>query len=276
MNFIALSSVPRSGSTVLMYLLNQNPTITIGGDSFLSYLLNDCRLNVKKNILEYQIPHQQVTECLLNFCRSGANSWVDSLRNDKIFVDKSRGWLVDMDFTFKVFPELKLIINVRDLRSIINSFEKINHNSIYADKKFFYKNIDSDLQLQRIDGILNFQVVKEVLTSLRELVEVPKQYTSNILITRYEDLIETPESFMKTLYEFLEMPYFEHNFDNIEQTNNYNDNPFVPYGDHRISNKLLKTVDDNWDYVRPDLLERLKVGYSWYFKNLYSDRMDNK
>jgi len=269
MNFIALSSLPRSGSTVLLYLLNQNPNFTIGPDSPLSYILNNCRSFIKRGIAEYQIPHEQATECFLNFCRSGTNSWIDSLRTDKVFIDKSRGWIVDMDFTFKVFPDLKLIINVRDLRAVINSFEKINYNSIYADKKIFYKNNESDLQVQRIDTILNFEVIKDCLTSLRELVEVPKKYASNILVTRYEDLIENPEYFMQTLYDFLEMPYYEHDFDNIEQNDTYNDNPFVPYGDHKILNKLSNMVDTNYEYVRPDLLDKLKNGYSWYFKNFY-------
>ncbi len=274
MNFFALSSLPRSGSTLLLYILKQNPKFKTGPDSDISYLLNTNRSYIKTAVTDCQIPHQKLTECFLNFCRSGTESWVNTLTNeDQIFVDKSRGWVIDMDFTFKVFPDLKMIFNIRDLRSIINSFEKVHHDSIYADNKSYYKNIESDLQTQRIDGILSSSMVSDALTSLRELVEIPKKYTSNILITRHEDLIEDPNSFMKTIYDFLEIPYYQHNFDNIEQDNDYNDNPYMPYGNHKIKNSLDKENRNTFEYIRSDLSEKLVRGYSWYYDNLYSDRM---
>jgi len=277
MNFIALSSLPRSGSTLLMYILNQNPKFTIGPDSEISYILNNNRSHIKDHIRGYQIPHQKATECFLNFCRSGTQSWIDTLVDDQnIFVDKSRGWLIDMDFTFKVFPKLKMVINIRDLRAVVNSFEKVNSESIYSDSKSYYKNLDTDLQRQRLDGILNFKMLKDSLTSLRELIEIPKKYNSNILITRHEDLIEDPNYFMQTLYDFLDLPYFQHDFENIEQDNNYYDNVYMPYGNHKIHNCLAKSIEQKFEYIRPDLLEQITKGYSWYFKNFYSDRMDNK
>jgi sulfotransferase len=277
MNFVALSSLPRSGSTLLIYILNQNPKFTIGPDSEISYILNNNRSHIKDRIRGYQIPHQKATECFLNFCRSGTQSWIDTLVEDKnIFIDKSRGWTVDMDFTFKVFPELKMIINIRDLRSVVSSFEKVHCESIYADRKSYYKDIDTDLQRQRLDGILNFPMLKDGLTALRELIEIPKKYNSNILITRHEDLIEDPNFFMETLYDFLELPYFQHDFENIEQDSNYHDNVYMPYGNHKIRNSLVKTVPQKFDYIRSDLLEQMTKGYSWYFNNFYSDRIKKK
>jgi sulfotransferase len=274
MNFIALSSLPRSGSTLFLYILNQNPKFTIGPDSEISYVLNHNKKFIKDKIREYQIPHEIATECFLNFCRSGTNSWVDTLRDkDTIFLDKSRGWILDLDFTFKVFPNLKVIINVRDLRAIVNSFEKINSNSLYSDRKLYYKDIDNDLQRQRLDGILNFPILKDGLTALRELIEIPKKYNNNILITRHEDLIEDPNYFMKTFYDFVELPFFVHDFENIEQERNYNDNVYMPYGNHKIKNKLEKTLPKSYDQIRPDLLEQLMKGYSWYYNNYYSDRV---
>lgn len=274
MNFIALSSLPRSGSTLLLYILNQNPKFAIGPDSDISYLLDTSRSYIKIAIKDSQIPHQKVTDCFLNFCKSGTESWISNLiKEDQIFIDKSRGWLIDMDFTFKVFPNLKMIFNIRDLRSIVNSFEKVHHDSIYADNKSYYKNIESDLQTQRIDGIIKSHMVNDPLTSLRELTEIPKKYTSNILITRNEDLIEDPNSFMKTIYEFLELPFYQHDFENINQDNNYNDNPYMPYGNHKIKNSLDKEVSPKYEYVRDDISEKIVRGYSWFYDNLYSDRM---
>ena len=272
MNFVALSSLPRSGSTLLLYILDQNPMFTIGPDSGLSYLLDDCRKHIKDAIKGYQIPHEQVTDCFLNFCRSGTESWVDTLRKDTIFIDKSRGWTCDMDFTFKVFPNLKLIFNIRDLRYVLNSFEKVHYDSIYADRKYYYKDIESDLQRQRLDGILTFPMLKDGLTALRELIEIPKKYNSNILITRHEDLIDDPNYFMSTLYDFLELPYYQHDFKNITQ-GDYYDNVYMPYGNHKIKSKLDKSISTSQLAIRPDLLEQVTKGYSWFFKNFYSDRV---
>jgi sulfotransferase len=276
MNFIALSSLPRSGSTLLLYILNQNPNFKISPDSDLSYLLNENLTFIKRAVKGSQISHQELSETFINFCRSGANAWADTLRDEKILIDKSRGWTSDMDFTFKVFPNLKLIFNIRDLRAVVNSFEKVHGESIYADRKIYYKDIENDLQRQRLDGILNFPMLKDGLTALRELIEIPKKYNSNILITRHEDLIEDPDYFMRTIYDFLELPYYQHDFDNIEQGNNYNDNPYMPYGNHKIKSKLSRSMTRSYDAIRPDLLDQMTKGYSWYFKNFYDDRVVSK
>jgi sulfotransferase len=274
MKFLPLASLPRSGSTLLLYILKQNPKFTIGPDSDISNILYINKNQIKERIGQYQIPHEIATECFLNYCRSGTDAWIDVLRKkDTIFLDKSRGWISDLDFTFKVFPDLKLIINIRDLRAIVNSFEKVNSNSLYVDRKYYYKDIDTDLQRQRLDGTLNFPMLKDGLTALRELIEMPKKYSSNILITRHEDLIEDPNFFMKTFYDFIELPFFDHDFDNIEQERDYNDNVYMPYGNHKIRNSLEKTLSKSYDEIRPDLLEQLMKGYSWYFNNYYSDRI---
>jgi sulfotransferase len=274
MKFLPLASIPRSGSTLLLYILNQNPKFTIGPDSEISYILNSNRNNIRKNIHSYQLPHEDITKCFLNFCRSGVDAWIETLRKeDTIFLDKSRGWISDLDFTFKVFPDQKIIINIRDLRSVLNSFEKIHSDSLFENKHSYYKDIENDLQRQRLDGILQLPMIKEPLTTLRELIEIPKKYKDKILITRHEDLIEDPQYFMQTLYDFIELPYFEHDFDDIKQERYYNDNPYMPYGKHKISNKLTEKVSNKCEFIRPDLLDNLVKGYSWYFDNFYSDRM---
>ena len=45
---------------------------------------------------------------------------------------------------------------------------------------------------------------------------------------KYEDLIREPDQIMKNIYEYLDLPYFKHNFENIESIHKLRD--FEVYG----------------------------------------------
>ena len=49
---------------------------------------------------------------------------------------------------------------------------------------------------------------------------------------------------LKSIYEYLEIDYFEHDFNNIEQITHEDDRMYRIYGDHTIRNTLDKKPDD--------------------------------
>ena len=111
MNFIPLTSLPRSGSTLLLYILNQNPKFTIGPDSEIGNLLNINKEFICNNITHFQLPHETVSDCFYNFCRSGVDSWIKTISEpETIFVDKSRHWLKDLDYIFLCYGNVFICI----------------------------------------------------------------------------------------------------------------------------------------------------------------------
>jgi hypothetical protein len=274
MNILPLTSLPRSGSTLLMHILNQNPLFEIGPDSELANLLHHNKNFIENQIFYVQLSNEEATNCFTKFCEKGSEAWVTEivgeLNKNKIFVDKSRHWLKDLDYFFTIFPNIKIIITIRDIRGIINSFERINSSSLYVNRKSFHESLDFDLQKNRIDKILNMFYLKDGFFSLKELVDMPKKYINQIKICRYEDLIENPIKYIKEIYEFLNIEYYNHNLKSIQQKF-FNDNVYQPYGCHRIKNKLTSDIDKSFSYLRKDIQDQIVSEYYWYYKFFYQD-----
>lgn len=270
MNLVPLTSLPRTGSTLLLCILNQNPVFEIGPDSEIGNLLYHNKIFIQDNITHFQLPHEKVTECFNDFCRKGTEAWINQISSpDKIFIDKSRHWLKDLDYIFNLFPDIKILMTIRDLRGMINSFEKIHNNSLYVDRQSFHQNINYDLQNQRVASILELFFIRDGLFSLKALIDIPKKYKSKIKICRYEDLISNPQNLLSEIYNFLELPQFEHDFNSIKQ-GEYYDNPYQPYGCHKIK-ESIEFKEETFSELRDDIQQLILQEYRWYYQEFYPE-----
>lgn len=270
MNLLPLTSLPRTGSTLLLYVLNQNPIFNIGPDSEIGNFLNHNKDFIHNNIIHFQLPHEKVTDCFNEFCRKGTEAWINQISTpDKIFIDKSRHWLKDLDYLFNLFPDIKILITVRDLRGMVNSFEKIHNNSLYVNRQQFHENLNYDIQQHRVGSIFNLFYVRDGLFALKELIDIPKKYTDQIKICRYEDLVFDPQKQLSEIYEFLNLPQFEHDFNNIEQEY-YNDNPYQPYGCHKIKNSI-EFKEESFSELRDDIQDLIIQEHRWYYEAFYPE-----
>lgn len=274
---IPITGLPRSGSTLLLSILNQNPIFNEGSDSVISKLLINNHKFINQNIHHMQLPNDKVNDCFLSFCRCGIESWLNLINSENfIFLDKAREWIINLDFIFKLFPSLKIIITIRDLRGIFNSFEKVNNNSLFTLKynfnQNFYENFYHDFQFQRIKKILDMDglCLKEGLITLKEIIEVPKKYKNNLFISKYEDLILNPQQHLLNLYNFLELEVFDHDFKNIPQIQN-NDNVYMPYGNHKIKNFLDSKNLYNFSELKQESIDFIAKEFDWYYNNYYTN-----
>lgn len=277
MNLLPLTSLPRTGSTLLLYILNQNPTFQIGPDSEIGNLLNHNKHFMMNNIHHFQLPTETVEKCYLEFCRKGTESWVNQISNpDKIFVDKSRHWLKDLSYIFKLFPDIKIIITIRDLRGMINSFEKINNYSLFADRVRFHQNASEstnnnyNVQIHRIRCILDLPYVKEGIFAIKELIDSPKKYKDQIKICRYEDLTADPKKELDSIYDFLQLEKFNHDFNNIEQ-GTHNDNPYQPYGCHTIKSSISNKKSEEFSELSREMQNAIVDEFRWYYNAFYPE-----
>jgi sulfotransferase len=76
-----------------------------------------------------------------------------------------------------------------------------------------------------------------------------------------------PEFEMKRIYEYLEIPYFEHDFDNIEQITIEDDEVYGLTKDlHTIRPKLEMKPSDAKKVLGVDICNWLYDTYKWYFE----------
>jgi sulfotransferase len=76
---------------------------------------------------------------------------------------------------------------------------------------------------------------------------------------------------MSRIYQFLEVPYYSHDFDNIEQITQEDDEVYGIYGDHKIKNRLELPPSEAKKILGADVCDIIYKNYDWYF-NKYNYR----
>jgi sulfotransferase len=268
---IPLTGLPRSGSTLLMSILNQNTSFTTFSDTDLPPLLVTIKAWSAEKIRNSQLPHKVFSESVINFCRSGAESWLNHNCPTNFSIDKNRTWIHQHQFMFQVFPNIKMILNVRDLRFVINSMLKAQSNTFCIDFQNYYQEINEDFMLQRIRDCLNLLWLKQSLVSLKELIDIQPNYREQLLIFRHEELILNPQNSMNKIYDFLELPGYEHNFEHIEKVEPHYDNMYMPYGNHQIKSKLETKLPETLSHLPQKYADWIVEEYRWFYEFFYPE-----
>jgi sulfotransferase len=263
------SSMPRSGSTLFQCILNNNTKIYGTGTDGCLELLYGARSNFSTSPEFKAQDSELMKKAFINFCNKGMKGYCESLidgTEKEYVVLKSRGWGVYRPFLNEIYPNPKVICLVRDLRSIVSSYEKIyrknplKHDPIRNDSTGAGTTIH-----KRVDEWMHpTNTIGRALERIFEIVRLG--YDKDILFVKYEDLCLYPERKMRSVYEYLELPYFEHDFDNIEQTIKEDDSVYGLTKDlHTIKPKLELPNPDYHDVLGKDVCAWLYNTYKWYF-----------
>lgn len=271
MRIVPLTGFPRSGSTLLMSILDQNPIFESGDDSELGQLLSVSINFIQGNIGHFQLDNRVVGEAFTNYCNAGLNAWIDTIcPKDKIFIDKSRHWTNFLDLYFKIIQDTKVIFIIRDLRGIVNSFEKIRSNSIYFDSKSENISVENTPALiQRAMQTLAIQYIESAILSCKLIKETNFPHKDNIYFCRYEDLTKNPNEELNKIYSFLELDSFQHDFNSIQQKE-FNDNSYVPWGDHKIKDKV-EYKKENYNFLNKEAEQYIIDSYKWFYEIFYPE-----
>ncbi len=263
------SSMPRSGSTLMQSILDSNPDIYAGGtDGFLE-LIFSARINYTNSPEFKSQDAQLMKKAFAGFCLGGLNGYCSSLidgTNKKYVVLKSRGWGVYRGFIETFYPNPKIICMVRDLKDCVCSYEKIYRKSqdkhdpirddVTARGSTVHKRTDEWMHPTNTIG----RAVERIFEMIR------LGYDDKVLFVKYEELALYPEIQMARIYEYLELPYYSHDFNNIEQNNVEDDSVFGLTPDlHTIRPKLEMRPSDAKLILGADICNWLFENYKWYY-----------
>lgn len=267
--FYFISGLPRSGSTLLSSILNQNPRFYSGPSSpvVATMLTLENSLSNDELFLAYPKPDQAreiISSVLPQFY---------SDRPEPVVFDKNRSWTVRMNYIpgyFDISP--KVLCPVRDTAEILTSFismlrrnpYQVNGKINFIDEMLVKNNIpltdDNRCEfLASPDGILG-QSVEGLRKALME------GYDKSIHLIEYRDLVNNPEETLKRIYEFLGEEPFEHTFDNLKNQNQENDSMVYGFSDMHEVRPELKLVSPNPEEIlSPEILEKCKNTEFWRF-----------
>jgi sulfotransferase len=199
------------------------------------------------------------------FCNEGMKGYYEAITDKKYVVDKSRGWGIHYDFLkFITNEEPKVICMVRDLRDIFASME--NNFRKNPDKQFEFldwSKMQGTTVPKRVDIWAQNAPVGMAIERLAEVIRLG--ISDKMLFVKFEDLCLYPDTQLIRIYEYLGIPYFKHDFDNIEQVTKEDDEVYGAFGDHVIRTKLEPVPSRAKQLLGKDVTDWIFNNYKWFF-----------
>jgi len=259
------TSFPRAGSTLLQNIMGQNPDFYVTPTSDIQGLL----IYARKSFSTSEVFKAQDTKTMDNgfksFCKAGLFGWFDGITDKKYVLDKSRTWGISYDFVDWFYPNPKMIMLVRDLRSIYASMEKFYRRNLHLDfgvtEWETFKNNTTD------DRLKFYMTQNPIGTHIARTYDIISQgKDSQILFLKFEDLLTFPQETLNKVYDYLEVPRFVHTFDQINQITIENDRILGFGADHTIKNKLEPLKEDYLEVLGKHNCDYIVDSYPWFYQ----------
>ena len=266
------AGLPRTGSTVLMNIIQQNPKIfTTSTDPFPGILTNQILTRSRYTESFQAMSCETADNAVYGMALGATAGWYEGLTSKPIVISKSRDW----SNLSHLFPKSKHLVLVRDIRDIAESFDRVNSKikalHTYDDNNILYASMTEDQKYQ-----YHFNSANAFSVALRN--EIPKYLdmflkdSSTIKFVRYEDVLKEPIHMLSRIYEFLNIDSYNHDLNNIKQAAMFeHDNAyFKEKTDHITYPQMIK-----WSEPKRVLSEKFhnKVvdKNEWFYRAFYPE-----
>lgn len=218
--FVALSGLPRSGSTLLSAILSQNPEIHAEGNSAVCQLMWDMQQSCEMTAREQLEANGRMTDQDALVASIPA-IYYRNVRTMHI-VDKCRSWTLPANMHMLrryITDDPKVIVLTRPLDEIVASFVRLREaNGWTGDLEGGLLNPDSEPIMRSFDGV---QIAKAT-------------NRGEFLFIEYSDLVSDAPAVVQSIYDFCGWEPFTHYFDNIVNPHPENDSVYGLLGMHDV------------------------------------------
>jgi len=206
-----ITGLPRSGSTLLSSILRQNPRFHAS--------ITDPLATLVKGVIETSqdgpgMKHEVPIERRKNLVRSLFEGYYKDVDKEVCF-NTNRAWTLLSGVTGDLYPDSRMIVCVRDINWILDSFEVAHRRNPFSTNTAtgghtgtVYSRAEA---LMEDKGIVGFPYV-----GLKQAITGPVNERNRLMLVEYEMLCKDPEKMMKAIYAFINEPYYEHDFNNVE------------------------------------------------------------
>ena len=252
-NIFFVSGLPRSGSTLLMNLLGQNPNHYVTPTSGLVEIF--CRVKSQwRECHEFKTEGLEKVKPRVEGALGGMihGYFKNEIEAGKVCFDKSRGWLNYIeDVEHALGRKIKVLVTIRDICDILASFEKIYRK---RGIEYIYPQGPEFFQAQTIVGradnlLLDGSVLGITINRLRDALL--RGVRDRLIIIPYGSLTNFPKETMNAIHEQLELPLFDYDPDNIEQLT-FEDDLIHGMDLHNVKVKVEPAVPKTWRGILPE------------------------
>jgi len=265
--FFYIAGLPRTGSSVLCAILNQNPDFHISATSPLSNILYRVVDDWRNNIVQTKTySHPDQLKNLWMHIQEGLYAHVE----EPIVFDKGRAWQMRDPLESHrqiVGSEMKVICLVDSIPDILASFIHL------IDRDGEYHNFIDDELRQEGAQITTENRCKVMLRPNTATVgwcfqHLKDSYHSsnrkNLYLIERTDLVTKPEEILKGLYQFIQLDYFPHQFTGLKATHRESDQEVYGVKNlHRVEPQLYQRRYDPRDILGEQLYQRFSGKEFW-------------
>ena len=204
-----LVALPRSGNTLFASIINQNPNIVCTANSITLEIMKDLFLLKETDVFLNYPDHRSLDNVLDSVYDNYYKDWPQEYIIDRgPVLAKGNFELIKKHFK----RPFKCIVLLRDLMDVLASFMKwYTENPDAFPNRFNLKNDDEKLStfMSKEGGI-----AKEL-----EAIKNAYNYPEICHFVKYDDLVTKPKEEIQKIYQFLEIPFFNHQFQDLKQIN---------------------------------------------------------
>lgn len=225
-NFIGLSGLPRTGSTLLSAILSQNPEIHAEGNSAVCQLMWDMQRSVFGTANQQLIANNRLSMGI-ELIENIPTIYYKNITASTV-IDKCRSWTLpdNMAMLNKYFRHKpKVLVLERPLIEIVRSFVALRQaNNYQGDPE---------------EGLLDTWS-EPIMRSYEGVKWAKANNNGEFLFIQYDDLLSNTKSTIDTIYMFCELESFEHDFNNVVNKYPENDEVYGMLGQHDIRPTINK------------------------------------
>lgn len=224
-NFVMMCGLPRTGSTLLSSILNQNPLIHAGGTSAVCQLMWDMKTSCDTSSRE-QLKANKREKTIFDLISSIPTTYYKNI-DRPIIVDKCHTWNnpANVDIVNRYIDcDPKFIVLIRPVNEIVVSFLDL----------FEKNNIKNNIEyLLHKDS--------EIISLLHNVQWSSKNnQNKNFLFVKYQDLLDNTLSTLNTIYNFCGWDNYTHDLENIINKHPEDDSVYRLLGLHDVRNTINK------------------------------------
>ena len=243
-----LMGMPRSGNTLFASIMNQNPELVVTANSITLEIMKDLFLLKRTDVFQNYPDHQSLDNMLDCVYDVFYKDWPQKYIIDRGPVMTKENFAL-MQKHFKC--SFRCIVLVRDLMDVLASFIKWFEQEPTAYPNKYGHNIEEKLSaLMKDDGA----IAKEL-----KAIQNSFNYKDLCCYVKYDDLVSNTEQCINDIYKFLNIPYYSHQFQNLQQINingiGYNDG-IVGKNMHTIRNEIKKEYNSYIEKIPQTIREK--------------------
>jgi len=268
---VYVAGLPRAGSTLMCQLLGEHPDIySIGHSSPLANSLKSMRKQLSNDPfllsqmdVDFDLTYKRIASAYKGFI----NGWFAESKQNTV-VDKNRAWLGSLDLLSQLDPNFKMIVCIRDLGQIFASIENRHQQTSLID---FPDDMATLTTYERAEKLYSNQgVVGRPLRLIGQLQDVSKDLQSGLYYIIFEDLMYQPVRVMREVYQWLGLPPYQIDSDNLQVKSHESDS----YYRFKYLHQTYSSISPPKQHTLPVRIRNdIEKEFAWFYKLFYPNKV---